>query len=150
MKIDLFTEGNVHLPVEGITLKKIKSVAEKTCSHLKLKDIILTIIICDNDYIQKINKDYRKKNKPTDVISFACRENPFPDITQVPELLGDIYISIEKASENAKAYGSILPEEMRRLVAHGILHLIGYDHEKSRKDKRIMEEKEEELFRAYK
>jgi probable rRNA maturation factor len=149
MKIDLFIEGNIPLPYEGISLKKIKSFAKKICLYLKLKNITLTIIICDNNYIRKINKDYRKKNKPTDVISFAYRENPFPDINFGLETLGDLYISLEKASANAKTYGASLPEEVRRLIAHGILHLIGYDHERSRKDKKIMQEKEEELFRSH-
>jgi probable rRNA maturation factor len=157
MEIDLFTEGNISLPYEGISLKKIKSFTKKICLYLKLKDISITIVICDNIYIQKINKDYRKKNKPTDVISFAYRENPFPDITSVgannysplQEILGDLYISLEKALENAKNYGVSFPEEIRRLIAHGILHLIGYDHERSRKDKKIMQEKEEEIFNYF-
>jgi probable rRNA maturation factor len=152
MKIDLFTEGKISLPCRScsehkdISLQKIKSYANKIGSFLKLKNINLTIVICDNNYILKINKVYRKKNKPTDVIAFAYRENPFPDIKGGPETLGDIYISLEKASENAKAYETSLSEELRRLLAHGILHLIGYDHERSKKDKKIMEEKEEEIF----
>ena len=146
MKIDLFTEGNISLPYEGISLTKIKSFAKKISLYLKLKNITLTIVICDNSYIRKINKDYRKKNKPTDIISFAYRENPFPDIKSGMEALGDLYISLEKASENAKAYGATLPEEVRRLIAHGILHLIGYDHERSREDKKIMQDKEEKIL----
>jgi probable rRNA maturation factor len=153
MKIELFTEGKIFLPYEGVNLQNIKLFANKICTFLKLKNIILTIVICDNNYIKKINKDYRKKNKPTDVISFAYRENPFHiksvganNYSPLQETLGDIYISLEKALENANAYGATFPEEMRRLIAHGILHLIGYDHERSRKDKKIMQDKEEEIF----
>jgi probable rRNA maturation factor len=149
MRIELFIEGNISLPSDrykNISLKKIKSYANKICSFLNLKKIIITIVICDNKYIRKINRIYRKKDKSTDVIAFAYRENPVPNIKCGLEMLGDIYISLDKAAENAKAYGASFTEEIRRLIAHGILHLIGYDHERSKKDKRIMETKEKKIF----
>ncbi len=150
MRIDLFTEGKISLPRlrnKDLSFKTIKSYAAGICSYLELGNIAITIIICDNSYIRKINRVYRKKDKSTDVIAFAYRENPFPKIKRGQETLGDIYISLEKASENAEGYGSGLSEELRRLIAHGILHLIGYDHEKSKKDKKMMEKKEEEISR---
>ena len=62
------------------------------------------------------------------------------------ESIGDIYISLEKASENAKSYGIELIHEIKRLIVHGILHLIGFDHEKSAADERIMRNKEDEIL----
>jgi probable rRNA maturation factor len=144
MKISInhFVEGKIKLPYKGVTSKTILSYLRKICSFLELKNIAITIIICDNTYIHKINKDFRKKNKPTDVISFSYRENPFPDTNQKMEQLGDIYISIEKALENSIEYKASLNDELKRLLIHGVLHLIGYDHEKSRKDAKIMAAKE--------
>ena len=143
MKIDLYTEGNVSFPYKNIPGKFFISNTKKICGILKLKNTSLTLIICDNSYIEQINKEYRKKNKPTDVISFSYREIPFPQIDLKYEPLGDIYISIEKAVENAVSYETILEDEIIRLLIHGILHLIGYDHEKSTEEKKTMTEKEE-------
>ena len=64
------------------------------------------------------------------------------------QLLGDVIISVEKAKEQAKEYGRSLDEEMTTLLIHGILHLLGYDHERSAKDARIMGRLEEKLYRA--
>lgn len=147
MIIDFFTEGNISLPYKGITTRKLSIYLKKICKTLKLKNISIAIIICDNDYIKKINKKYRKKNKSTDVIAFSYRENPFPAVKLDSEPLGDLYISLEKAAENAMTYNVGLIEEVKRLLVHGVLHLIGYDHEKSGKDEKIMQKKEEEILK---
>jgi probable rRNA maturation factor len=144
--ISLFTEGNIRFPFNKITSKQIKSFADKVCKYLELKKITLNLILCDNEVIHAINRDYRKKDKPTDVISFSYRENPFPKISNRCEELGDIYISLEKAAEDAAVFGISLEEEIRWLEVHGILHLVGYDHEKSRKDEKIMRDKEKEIL----
>jgi probable rRNA maturation factor len=144
--IDLFTEGNLPLPYNSITAGFLKLYIKKICSFLKLKNIIITLIICDNEYIHNINKKYRKKNRPTDVISFPYRESPFPDIKQKTELLGDIYLSLEKALENSGIYKVSLKDETKRLLVHGVLHLIGYDHEKSKREAKIMTMKEAEIL----
>ena len=102
----------------------------------------------DNNYIQTLNNDYRKKDKPTDVISFAYRENAFPGLPDTHENLGDVYISLEKAKEQAAEYKVSMREEVKRLLIHGILHLVGYDHEKGRKEAEEMRAKEDELFTA--
>jgi probable rRNA maturation factor len=146
--IDLFSEGNIRLPYKGITSRIIHSYLKKICDSLNLKNTVITIIVCDNIYIHKINKNFRKKNKPTDVISFSYRENPFPDTKQKMEQLGDIYISLEKALENSIAYEASPADELKRLLIHGVLHLIGYDHEKSWKDAKIMTAKEAEIANA--
>ncbi|MFH0974417.1 MAG: rRNA maturation RNase YbeY [Spirochaetota bacterium] len=146
MKIDIFTEGNISLPYLDITEKRIKKTVAAICKKLKLKSAVITIILCDNKYIKKINKDYRKKNEPTDVISFSYREIPFPAVKSGLEELGDIYISLEKASENAEKYEAAFADEITRLLIHGVLHLLGYDHERSDEDEKIMRAKEEEIL----
>ena len=137
---------NIDLPFNGISEGDIVSKVTKALEILELKDVEITIILTDNKYIQNINNEYRKKNKPTDVISFANRDNPFPLINEDTEDLGDIYISLQKALEQGEEFSITLKEEMNRLLVHGILHLIGFDHEKSKSEEKKMSSKEEEIF----
>ena len=88
--------------------------------------------------MQSLNRQYRKKNKPTDVLSF-----PLADELQ-PTLLGDVVISVETAARQAQRRGHSLREELQVLLIHGILHLLGYDHEVSRREAIRMHRKERE------
>ena len=85
--------------------------------------------------IKKINKRYRGKNKPTDVISFA-----YEDSEQFPgeEMLGEIYISIDTARRQSKELSHTLKYELQFLFVHGVLHLLGYTHETEKDDARMM------------
>lgn len=145
-EIELFTEGDVILPFDDINGDWILDRAEEIVKNLRLSAVTLTLVMTDNDYIRTINNNFRKKDKPTDVISFAYRENPFPGLPDELENLGDIYISLEKAKEQSVEYGVTLKEEVKRLLIHGILHLLGYDHEKGRKQAEEMRSKEDEIF----
>jgi probable rRNA maturation factor len=89
--------------------------------------------------IQILNRQYRGKDKPTDVLSF-----PLADALQ-PFLLGDVVISVETAARQAQRRGHSLREELQILLVHGILHLLGYDHEISRSEAIRMRRKEEEV-----
>lgn len=108
----------------------------------------LSILFTDDAEIQKLNSAYRFKNKPTDVLSFSLLEG---DDTGVPTTsLGDIAVSLETAEKQAPEYGNSFPEEILRLLIHGVLHLLGYDHENvSEAEVRRMQEKEDELFEKY-
>ncbi len=84
-----------------------------------------SIIFADNVEIQRLNRDYREIDSPTDVLSFPSDEvDPFTN----RRYLGDIIISVEKASEQAKVAGRTLPDELTMLIVHGCLHLSGMDH----------------------
>jgi probable rRNA maturation factor len=91
-----------------------------------------TLIFCSDSIIHRLNATYRKIDRPTDVLSFAFSE---------PDLLGEIYISLPYAAQQAKAYGVSLENEIQRLFIHGFFHLLGHDH-KRLKDRLKMEEKE--------
>jgi len=147
LNIELFTEGEVSFPFHGIGEGDITLIAEHAARRMELDNAVITFIITDNDYIRTINRDYRKKDSPTDVISFAYREDPFPGIEDVQEELGDIYLSIERAREQAEEYGVTLADELKRLIVHGMLHLLGYDHETSPEDEAVMRAKEEEILK---
>ncbi len=109
------------------------SLLKRTMKHLKLKcDPIVSVTFVDNEYIHGLNRDYRHIDRPTDVISFAFLDNEEDKASQLNNkgivVLGDIYISIDKAKEQAEEYGHPLKRELSFLFVHGLLHLLGYDH----------------------
>lgn len=105
----------------------------------------ISIVITDNDQIQQLNKTYRGIDKPTNVLAFPMQEGQFSDIT--PGLLGDVVISCETAQKEAETASISLDERMSQLLIHGILHLLGFDHEKGLSDAGTMEEKSLELLK---
>ncbi len=144
--VAVFTEGMVELPLGIITPDFIEGISAKILRHLELYRVNLNIIITDNAFIREINKRYRGKDSPTDVISFAYREESFPEIDNLDEELGDIYLSIEKAGEQSADFDNDLQGEVTRLLIHGILHLAGYDHEKGEDEAEKMRSLEEEII----
>ncbi len=123
-KYTIIDENNLASKKHKKYLKKILNHAIK---YLKLSKINFNIIIVDNNYIQKLNKEYRSIDNPTDVISFALED--YQDIKNKITLLGDIYISYDKVEEQALSYGHSTYRELCFLAIHGLLHLLGYNHE---------------------
>ena len=122
----------------------------KTLKHLSLSfDPYISVTIVDNDYIHEINRTYRHKDAPTDVISFAfLDDNPDRDSlfhSGKMVVLGEIYISSDKAKEQALAYGHSLDRELKFLFVHGLLHLLGYDHMKE-EDEKVMFRLQDEIL----
>jgi len=100
----------------------------------------------DDETIQRINKQYLFKDRPTNVISFSLREGEFGDINS--EILGDIVISVDTAYRDAEKGNLSFDEEILFLIIHGLLHLLGYNHENTSKANTLsMKQKEKELFR---
>jgi len=104
----------------------------------------LSIVLSNDLYIKKLNQRWRGKNRGTDVLAFAQREGKFAD-PQDP-ILGDIVISVETAERQAKQLGHSLEKELDILLIHGILHLLGYEHEFGGKQASKMRAKERELL----
>lgn len=144
--IDIFTEGGISLPYKGAGRAFIKKTSQAILALINAGNVHVNIILSGNEFIKDINSSYRGKDYPTDVISFAYREEPFPDATGGPEELGDIYISLEKTLEQSAEYGVSFSDELKRLLVHGMLHLAGYDHERSAEDEKIMEAEEERIL----
>ncbi len=134
------------MPFAGISRRRLRLAVERTCEMADLSETSVSVILTDDREIRELNKRYRKKNRPTDVISFAYREDPFPSVVGAPETLGDVYISLERAAEQARHYGVAPAEELLRLLVHGILHLAGYDHERSVREETKMRNKEDEIL----
>ena len=125
---------------------------EFTLKRLDIKcDPIVSVSFVDNKYIHKINKKYRGIDRPTDVISFAFvdAEGNYDKILSSPGIvvLGDIYISIDKAKEQAEEYGHSLHRELSFLFVHGLLHLLGFDHMKE-EDEKIMFNLQDDILSA--
>ena len=137
--------NNTNNKVEELdTLEEfIKFITKK----LNIEDAIFNIILVDTLEIQRINKTYRNIDKPTDVISFALEDNSnFKN--PVARMLGDIYICIPIAYEQAKTYEHSKIREICFLATHGILHLLGYDH-MNKEEEEIMFNLQEELLSEY-
>jgi len=111
---------------------------------LALSKAEVSILLLDDAGITKLNEQYLKKTGPTDVISFPMHDGAFPGVQ--PQLLGDIAISLETAQRQADRRGVSLHEEVTALLVHGMLHLIGYDHELSPADSRRMKAQERKVL----
>lgn len=94
---------------------------------LGLKRGELSVLLCDDTTIRRLNREYRGQNKATDVLAFAMQEGPGPK--HRPELLGDVVISIPTATRQARHHDRPIVQETTFLLAHGLLHLLGYDHQ---------------------
>lgn len=106
----------------------------------------LSILLTANSEIAELNWSYRKKKGATDVLSFSLREESHGAVDS--GLLGDVVISVETAAEQALKQRLTLEQELLRLLIHGVLHLVGYDHERvTERKKRLMQRKEQQLFR---
>ena len=113
----------------------------------KLENCLFNIILVDNDYIHKLNKEYRGIDRVTDVISFALEDSQ-DEVKLDFRVLGDIYISVDKAKDQAKEYGHSFLRELSFLTIHGLLHLLGYDH-MTKEEEEIMFKKQDELLNEF-
>ncbi len=119
--------------------------------HQKPKAEVSVVLVTD-EYIREMNLKYRNLDRPTDVLSFAMEEGATFSTAYipegVPELLGDIYISLERAVAQADEYGHSFERELCYLAVHGLLHLLGYDHQTKEKTG-IMREAEEKILEGF-
>ena len=140
---ELINNSNQELKEEELLNDYIKYLVKK----LELEKCEFNVIIINNEEIRKINREYRNIDRETDVISFALEDEmdiKYDDF----RLLGDIYISLDKAYSQAMEYGHSRERELCFLITHGILHLLGYDHMKP-DDEREMFTLQESLLEGY-
>jgi len=120
-------------------------VAQRILADLALPDAELSLSLVDDAQIQELNRQYLRRDKPTNVLAFSMSEGEFS--TLHPNLLGDLVISVETAWRQSNRFGLNEMEMVILLMIHGILHLIGYEHEGTKKGARAMAIKQKELFR---
>ena len=125
-------------------LEMIKKLMTFAIKHENLENVEFNIIIVDNEYIHTLNREHRGIDRETDVITFALED--YEDITYEDyRLLGDIYISIDKARSQAEEYGHSFLRELSFLAVHGFLHLLGYDH-MTEEDEKVMFTRQEMIL----
>ncbi len=140
-------KSEIKIPV-GMRLL-IRKCCHATLEYEKIEhNAEVSVSLVNDKEIHALNKEYRNIDRPTDVLSFPLGENGIydedPDTSAY--LLGDIVISFETALKQAKIYGHSLEREVGFLTVHSMLHLLGYDHEESSLQERIMREKEEAIL----
>ncbi|RDZ15429.1 rRNA maturation RNase YbeY [Priestia megaterium] len=148
--IDFIDETN---EVSEEQQKELEQLLEAAAIYENLQeDAEVSVTFVDNDRIQEINHQYRHKNQPTDVISFALEEMGEEEMQiigdEMPRVLGDIVISIPKAHEQAEEYNHSFMRELGFLTVHGFLHLLGYDHETS-EDEKEMFTRQKDILEQY-
>ncbi|MCS7284242.1 MAG: rRNA maturation RNase YbeY [Hydrogenobacter thermophilus] len=114
----------IRLHKRSIKKAQIEQISERIAELLGLERAEISIYITDDETIRHLNRDYRGKDEPTDVLSFPICEKVGNWL-----ILGDIVISLDTAKRQASQIGHSLEEEIKRLLAHGFVHLLGYDHE---------------------
>ena len=126
---------------KGVRANKasVRKVASGILKALRLKNIELSVLLTDDIGIRELNRTFRGIDKPTDCLSFPSGED---------EWLGDIAISIDKAAAQAKEFKVSFKSEMKRLLTHSVLHLMGFDHAKGGRRARLMKEKVEEILKV--
>ena len=144
MEIEIFNETEENLEQE---LSELKELLVNVAKDEGLENILFNVIIIDNDRIRELNNTYRGIDRETDVISFALEDDKTFNLEEI-RVLGDIYISIEKARSQAEEYGHSFKRELSFLAIHGFLHLLGYDH-MEKEEEEIMFKKQEEVLSRY-
>lgn len=121
-----------------VNKKLFKSLAQKILRDKKKQNFELSIALVSQERIKKLNKKYRKKNRPTDILSFSYKNS------------GEIIICPKEIKKNAKNFGSTFEKELTHVLIHGLLHLFGYDHEKNKLKAKKMEAKEKYYLKRLK
>ncbi len=135
MTVLLRVEGG---PFEGVDRRTLKRRAEKMLRFLEREDAELSVALVDDEIIHALNRDFRHKDKPTDVLAFAMSEGENGHLAG--EVLGDVIISVPTAKRQARAAKKTVLAECTMLLAHGLLHLLGWDHETAAKDRAMRAE----------
>ena len=127
-----------------VRTREVKKTAERILSDLGCDGCELSVLLVDDKEMTHLNGAYLARDYPTNVLAFPMREGE--DTHLHPDLLGDVIISTETAEREAQHRGVTLEEEMALLLVHGILHLLGYDHEGDPDNAALMEAREQEIL----
>lgn len=138
MDIEIQNDQNVC----EVDSERLKNHAEKFLRSLGRLDAELSVLLVDDPTIQNLNRQHRSIDSATDVLSFPQMEGD----EFISHMLGDVVISVETAKRQATEHHFSLEQELVLLLLHGLLHLLGYDHERSPQDEKLMKKKTWELF----
>jgi probable rRNA maturation factor len=134
---------------EAVNTSVVADVVAATLRHEGVHGVVeINVLIGDDGLLQRLNRDYRNTDRPTDVLSFGDDDahGTFVVPPGAPRYLGDIAVSYDRVIEQAEEYGHSRERELCYLVVHGVLHLLGYDHERGEEQARTMRDKEEAVL----
>lgn len=127
-----------------INPEKLKTAIRKILNALASEPVELSVLLVDDEYITRLNRQYLNRAGPTNVISFPMREGESSELHTY--LLGDVVVSVDTAEREAQKFSQSFEKRLHFLLIHGILHLFGYDHEQSEADAEKMENETERLM----
>ena len=142
-KIEFYNETKERVLEE----KELKKLVKYALKYMNLKNVSFSVIFVDNNKIQELNRDYRNIDRVTDVITFRLADYEEVMCGKI-NILGDVYISLDKAKEQSIEYGHSYLRELSFLLIHGFLHLLGYDH-MNEEDEKEMFSLQEEILDGY-
>lgn len=134
-RLDLAIE---HGPHAGLKRSEVLRRLNAMIELLQLQNNEISFVLTDDATIHQLNKDYRHKDRPTDVLAFAMREGEFAELAG--SALGDVIVSVPTARKQADERAIPVLDEVTMLLAHGLLHLLGWDHETAAKDRKMRAE----------
>ncbi|MBU4533793.1 MAG: rRNA maturation RNase YbeY [Eubacteriales bacterium] len=137
------TEG-----IESLSQAAVNAAQAVLVREERVNGVEVSVALVDDERIRELNRDYRGKDQPTDVLSFPMDEDDMDEAGVPTLLLGDVVISIPTAARQALEYGWPLETEVARLTVHGTLHLLGYDHEVDEVEGERMRRREEEILQG--
>ncbi len=136
-----------------LDVAQVRTWTTQILTMQRCEPLEVSLLFVNDQAIRRLNRDYRHKDRPTNVLAFAMRDgadarHSAPEPLGDPEHLGDVVISLATTAREAAEYGRRTDEHLLILLIHGLLHLLGYDHERSDAEQRRMERRERRLFRA--
>ena len=134
-RVSVCTRGG---PFPDVSTATVKRRAAKMLASLELTGAELSIALVDDAAIHALNRDYRGKDKPTDVLAFAMEEGEQVPGGRTSRVLGDVIVSIDTAAKQARKRRRPLLDEVTMLLAHGLLHLLGYDHQDDEEEREMV------------
>lgn len=132
-----------NLQRKKVSLRNLKKLANKTLAHQGVDEKEISILLVDDKTIKDFNKQYLKKNYPTDVLAFRMQDGEFSHLH--PEILGDVIISLDTAAFRAEEFKTSFEYESQLYLVHGILHLLGFDDGNPKKRNKMRAIQEEIL-----
>ena len=136
-------------PPGSIDPVRVENFISEVLKDLNLKNWDISLLFCDDAFIQNLNKQYRDIDSPTDVLSFEQGDEYFDEAGETRFMAGDIVISLDSLRFNAEEFNVEINEELKRLIVHGILHLNGMDHSDNSPEQEMLKF-QEELLMQYK
>lgn len=132
--------------IPGLKSQKIKRKLKTVLKDLDCHDGELSILFTDDGHIAELNRHYLGREGPTNVLAFPMPAGPPPDVES--RMMGDVVVSVDRAIHESREAGEPFEETIYRLLIHGLLHLLGYDHERSPEDARRMGNEQRRLLKS--